>query len=250
MKQKPYLINLIDKKKIRDYTDANREQNNGALINKLLGMLGVVTTDGDGKALHYIAVDQYINDNLGKFTYSEITEAFNMLLNGTFGDKIKVYPKLDCILLSNTMKLYKVERDRITDNYYNQLKKQVRLLENKRNELSEEEKKKQVTNGIIRVFNEYLQTSQIDFGTEYVYDELFELKLLPQEKKYRLEKLKIAQKKIKSETVRGINKQSLKDIMKGNYIGDISLAKRLIISEYFDKLIQEEKNISNILNKA
>ena len=97
-------MEVIEQKKIKDYAPAEKEEVCGTLINYILALLGVSGTAGDGKDLHYLAVEDFITTALQKYTFGEIKEAFKMLIKGDFKEDFKeVYNKLDCILVGKVM---------------------------------------------------------------------------------------------------------------------------------------------------
>lgn len=234
-------------------------------------MLGVSVVEGDGKGLHYLAVDQYITDSLGKYNYGEIKEAFNMLLRGEFKhlkemDGFKLFNKLDCILLAKVMECYEIQKKIILRIYDNKLKSNVLLLEQKKNELSEEEKYEIVKKGIIECFHYYKKTHQFEFGRHYVYDILEEKRLLNRNTEYRNEvmvkvrkELETPKQKVKKIESTGVKKAievlkmlNNKETSKGEKIEVtkeevISKSKMVVLGDYFNYLINENEDIEDKL---
>lgn len=234
-------------------------------------MLGVSTVQGDGKDLHYLAVDQYITDNLGKYTYAEIKEAFNMLLKGEFKhlkemEGFKLFNKLDCILLSKVIECYEIQKKIILTIYDNQLKRNVFLLEQKKNEISEEEKWTIVKQGIIDCFEHYKKTGDFEFGKHYVYEVLEEKRLLNRDVEYRNEvmnkvrkELETPNQKAKKSSGKGLKKainilktlddkslkpKEAKEVTKETVIAK---SKMVVLADYFDLLIKEKEEIEDKL---
>ena len=234
-------------------------------------MLGVSSVQGDGKDLHYLAVDQYITDNLGKYTYGEIKEAFNMLLKGEFKhlkemQGFKLFNKLDCILLSKVMECYQIQKQIILKIYDSQLKNNVFLLEQKKNEISQDEKDKIIRSGIINCFNHYSKTGDFEFGTHYVYEVLEEKRLLNRNAEYRNEimervrkELETPKQKAKKTSEKGLKKaiQILKTLddksLKPKEVKPVTKediifkSKMVVLAEYFDSLIINKETIEDKL---
>lgn len=234
-------------------------------------MLGVSTVKGDGKDLHYLAVDQYITDNLGKYTYGEIREAFNMLLRGEFKhlkemEGFKLFNKLDCILLAKVIECYEIQKKIILRIYDSQLKKNVFLLEQKKNEISQEEKDAIVRDGVIDCFNHYKETGQFEFGKHYVYEVLEKRRLLNRDAEYRneimikvrkeLETPKEKAKKVKGgglkkaiQILKTLDDKTLqkKDKIEVTKENVVAKSKMVVLADYFDLLIKENKSIDDVL---
>ena len=99
-----------------------------------MSIMGVVVMDNDPRTAHYIAIDEYISTNLTHLSYSEIKEAFMMLLRGEFDDypefkDNKLFNKLDCVLVSKVIKCYEKRKHEIIDPYKQRLDKKVKEIE-------------------------------------------------------------------------------------------------------------------------
>ena len=248
---KPYLVDVIQQRKIREYGELEKQNKCGELINYVLALLGVSSVKGDGKELHYLAVEDYISTTLSKYTFGEIKEAFKMLIKGDFKEDIKeVYNKLDCILLGKVIDCYEKEKLRITSGYYDKLNRVVLELEQKQNELSQEEKDEIVRGGVCECFEHYVEHKEISAGRIYVFDVLWEAGLLSHfSTEDRQEKLKKARSvlkaKIQNDKTARDYKSLVKQIQKGYVPGDISLAKEYVLIDYFEQLISEKLHIKD-----
>jgi len=272
IQHKPYLVKIIDKEsKIKDLDIVEQETGNETLITYLLSLLGISTVEGDGKELHYLAVDQYITENLGKYTYGEIREAFNMLLRGEFKhlkemEGFKLFNKLDCILLSKVIECYDIQKKIILRIYDSQLKRNILLLESRDNELSQEEKDEIVYNGVIDCFRHYKETGEFEFGKRYVYEVLEEKRLLNRDWDYRTSIMKKVRKRLETpiEEVKKVKgkgvKKAIEVLRKLDSNEELNKSKKpvteeevikeskmLVLAEYFDTLIKEDKSIEDVL---
>lgn len=240
MKHRPYLINLIENRKIREYGDNEKQVTSGQTINYILALLGISSQAKDGKSIHYLAVEDLMLTEYGKFTFEEIREAFKMLVKGVFSEDIKeVYNKLDGIIFGKVMKAYEKERERITSNYYLQLQKKVYELQWK-NEISEEEKRELVLNGLKECYLYFLNNNKIEVGRVYVFETLLEKGLLEEFRdkwKSYIEKaksIKIAE--IEKDVTAPNYKGLIKQIENGEVPGYVTKARELVLIDYFRKL--------------
>ena len=250
---RPYLVEVIEQKKIKNHTPLEKENQSGALINYILALLGVSASAGDGKDLHYLAVEDFITTTLSNYTFGEIREAFKMLIKGDFKEDIKeVYNKLDCILVGKVMLAYDKEKDRIISGYYEKVKSKVLELEEKDNELSESEKEAIVKEGLIECFEFFVKNKKIEPCKAYIFDYLWERKLLVHfTNEDRNQKLEKARKVLKAQKIKTAKvseyRQVLNRVKEVSIAGDIALAKEYVLVEYFQQLINDKLHIKDKL---
>lgn len=231
----------------------DKENKCGALINYILALLGVSASAGDGKDLHYLAVEDFITTTLSKYTFGEIKEAFKMLIKGDFKEDIKeVYNKLDCILVGKVMVAYDKEKERILSGYYEKVKSKMIELEQKDNELSESEKEAIVKEGVINCFDFFAKNKKIEPCKAYIFDYLWERKLLVHfTNEDRNKKLEKARKVLKAQKIKTAKvseyRQVLNRVKEVSIAGDIALAKEYVLVEYFQQLINDKLHIKDKL---
>ena len=233
-------------------SEIEQEKGNERIITYLLSLLGINTTDGDGKHLHYMAVDQYISENLTNLTYAEIRLAFNLFLQGEFSNyqqfkNQKIYNKLDCIILAKVIEAYLEYKKTALKIYNSKLSKTINQIE-QNSKYTESEKRKIVLQGCIDYFNYYKSNKTFMVGKLYVYDVLKEMNLLNQKRSHKLKVLERAKKvyarkrKLKSSHLKKIEIQSYTDKNQEIYYW----AKMLMVTDYFHTLIDQNKTLSQI----
>lgn len=206
---------------------------NAKLITYLTSLLGITSTDD--KQSHYLAVDQFISDELGSFTYQEIRQAFIMLLKGDFNGmqelgNYKVYSKLDCIILSKAMNCYKrYKRERLKFWKMNNRTSQLK-------EISDPEKEKIVKSGILRCYKDFKRTKKIESLMFYVYDVLDKNDVLDISKQKKKDFIEISEKRLRRESKK---QNPFKKIIIGN--GEIVATAKTLSLEYFFNQISEKE---------
>lgn len=129
--------------------------------------------------------------------------------------------------------------------YQNNLPLQI---EKKKPEPTEVEKQKIIDSGIIDCFEEYKAHKKIPMGRVWVYDYLYEKKLLPAHTQKFREKIKrnAIKKFYKKSEVEVDRTKELKSVLKKIQTGKRELkvfCKVLVLEEYFNRLIAQEKQI-------
>lgn len=232
---------VIEQKKIREYTVIEREQANGIIITWILSLLGIIDNDEKSRTLHYVAVDDFISDDLGKYSYAEIKEAFKMYVKGDFNSEFeRLIYKLDCIILAKVMRCYESVKQSQTNAYYSELKKKVRELEENKNQISEKEKLDIVMKGLESAFIQYKDNGTLDVGRLYLYEFLYEKGLLPKDKVTKDAVLKLAIKNIEKQRSNASTKRErdyLNILNKDNTysVNVINECKRISVLRYFDQ---------------
>jgi len=98
--QKPELIVLAEKKKLRDYEIETRKAYAVKLIAKLLNLLGV----NDGKTEQHNALAIHVCDYYGHVSFEQIDKAFGLFVLGTF--KTKPFQQLNAVVFGQVMAEY------------------------------------------------------------------------------------------------------------------------------------------------
>ena len=114
--QKPELIVLAEKKKLRDYPIETRKTNAVRLIAKLLNLLGV----NDGKTEQHNALAIHVCDYYGHFTFEQMDKAFGLFVQGAF--KNKPFQQLNAVVFGQVMSEYSEHEKEQTKIYKMKLK--------------------------------------------------------------------------------------------------------------------------------
>lgn len=232
------IIIAINNKKIREYSESEKEQKTGVLINYLLALLGISMTNGDDKEMHYIILEEFINETLINYTYEEIKLAFKKLVKGDFN--IDVYNKLDSLLVGKVMKAY--------DNDKQYKIKQEVIKQNKIKEmppeLTQSQKDEIVFLGIIKCYNDFISNERIPSTKIYYYDFLFERGFLPKDAATKNAVYKMACENIKNRVNLTkedhiINQITNKDGSKSNEL--IIECKRISLERFFNQFRNENQ---------
>lgn len=245
----PYLVKISNGCKCREETTTNIQR----AINYIYVLLGVKTEDNEqnDRDLQTAVLIEFVRDKFGQLTVEEIRNAFKMYVSGELG--IKKFRMLDCISASDVLTEYmniRSERLRI----YKSSEKPLFI-----ESISDSKKTEIINSGIVRVFNEYKENRS--FGSNlvaYIFDQLvlYGIIFLPKEKgsklgryyqeqKEKAKNLLILEAK-KNEKISDA-KKIIKEI-KGDTNSLIEIkTKEIILSQYFDKIIIEDKSIQEIL---
>ena len=152
--QKPELIVLAEKKKLRDYPIETRKSITVKLIAKLLNLLGV----NDGKTEQHNALAIHVCDFYGHISFEQIDKAFGLFVLGTF--KIKPFQQLNAVVFGQVMA-----------EYSNYEKEQTKIYKMKLQEFKEtskpmdkKEAEKLMENAINEAIEVYKRTGQIELA--------------------------------------------------------------------------------------
>ena len=104
------------------YSESEKKSESSVLINYLLALLGISMIEGDGKELHYIVLEEFVNETLVDYSYEEIKLAFRNLIKGDYPG-IQVYNKLDSVLVGKVMKIDKSYHEKGFKSWYEKKKK-------------------------------------------------------------------------------------------------------------------------------
>lgn len=241
----PKLAILEAKKKIRDYSETERNQITFRMIEKLLNLLGV----NDGKQEHHKTLHAFINEMYTRLTYEEINEAFNLCVAGEFN--IKPFQQLNSVVFGQVIAAFEVYKKEKLYTYRQKLQKEKAMIETPK-----EEKEFIMLEASDRIFRDYKQHKKITEACNHVYDYLFNKGLLPTDKDIKIAIFERAKVEAKSEAMRdaGIDyeqhrqlKETLERITVGKSDAIVIIAKRLSLEQYFKTLIKENKDIKQVI---
>ena len=219
----------------------------GSILVKVLNHLGIK------QALHQVEkndIKELILLRFKHLTLDEIDYAFKLERFGVFETKTEHFQLFNSEYVSTVLKKY--------ENWKALIRKQhnistLKLAET--NDMTEQEKQFQIIEGCDRLFREYKFNKTISGVYVHIYDHLFKKGLLPTDKLYKdliyakAQVLAISEAKEiareNGETKKTVDRV-IKEIEDKVNLTPVSIAKRLVLEEYFDELI---KNNENLINK-
>lgn len=189
-------------------------------------------------------------------TLEDICKAFELERYGELGAKTEHFQLFNAEYVASVLNKYRTWKTNIK--FQHNITKELGPANN---EISEEEKKNIVTQGIIRVFNSYKENKELETPNAYIFDELFERKIIRDaeteaEKLYYAKKYNQAADEVEKELDghQSTSTMDLKNIrielekVQMNKSEKVIIrCKGLILKDYFDKLIRKEKLIEEIL---
>ena len=227
----------------------------GLMITKISGLAGIkdeidMATKSD--------LLRFIKTRCGDITLEEIYKAFELERYGEYPEKSQHYQLFGTEYFSQVIKKYRTWKHE-TRLHHNITKSDpVALLP----DISESQKKERLINGIIRIFNGFKQSNEIEFPFVWVFDELQERGLIKGANTPVLEKYyadKMAEAKIQVQNELEIEKsistfikrktiaREIEEVLHGNSSKVIIATKKIVLKEYFEKLIREEIEIESLL---
>lgn len=186
----------------------------------------------------------------------EVREAFKLDRFGEFGDPTPSFQLFNSEFVGKVLTRYKnwLQKTRHENNLPMRNSTQP-----KPKELSEEEKTILVFNGAVSCFEDYKATGIIDPGRVYVYEFLYERKALPEHtkefrsrileeaKKQAIQETKKKRKEAKGNRIERANlARKIEEIKAGEYQLK-TVCRKIILKEFFDGLIAEEKTLNDVL---
>ncbi|MEN9655240.1 MAG: Polaribacter phage [Bacteroidota bacterium] len=241
-------------------TIESKEEING-LLNFLITILNIKVSSEEEKVQldkQMVFIFDLIKTKFGSLTVPEIREAFKMYVAKEFSD-IKVFRMIDCIVVGEILVAfmnYRNERLRI----YDDKKRNINQLPEK----TQSQIKQELTNAIIMRFNEFKALKPITEPCVHIYDELLERGLIlgadtPKLSAYYEKKKTQAKSELEMELHKEIacslskNRKVLQEALvkvQDRTSHKITVrAKKIVLQEYFTKLIFEKQNIEEILKK-
>lgn len=223
-----------------------------SLLNYIITLLNIkVENEIQSKDLNIqmLVILDFVKDKFGFLTVEEIREAFKMYVAKELGFK-EIYRNLDTIVVSDVLNAYVDFRNESLRVY--EMKKQNLLQQDKK--ITKEESDKMVISGINEIFKEYKNTKTIPIPNFWIFDFLVDkdkIKISNNYANYYEGKRQIAKSILKEEysavPTKKSNREDYKKVLQKIEQNDKSIidlkTKELVIIDYFDKLILENKDL-------
>ena len=259
MKNKNAMMIAKESYKIRELEETYRRKKVVDIVEKLSNQLGI---SDKGSVEHHIELIRFISNEETLFTENEIMLAFKLYQQGEFkdhnGNTMTAYSKLDVAIYCKVMLSYDQKQKAELDKY----RKAKRLQLNPKTEPTPGEKRKLNVDAIYREFEYFQQKGFIEHeenGVEKTFDLLFSEGILKNSKEhssYYAKKYTQAIKEIKEENS-ALNKNKLKvkstwkeltnEISKKDSEVVKTKAKKIVVREFYQKLVKEKKHIKELL---
>ena len=191
-------------------------------------------------------------------TVEEIFKAFELERFGEYPERTEHYQFFNSEYVSAVLKKYKVWKQ--TTKIQHNITKSESVAELP--DITTSQKEEILINGIIRVFNEYKQSKILPEPNTHIFDELLSRGLIlgannPKLEKYYADKMEEAKLELKKEleadksTAGFIQRKTIareiEQILQGRSNRIIVKTKKIVLKDYFDKLINEGIEIENKL---
>ncbi len=225
----------------------------GTAMVKSAGHIGIKSID----PLNRSDISKMILSTYNDLTLEEIYKSFELERYGVYEDKTEHFQLFNSEYVAAVLKKYRnwKQNTKIQHN----ISPPVALPQQ-----TDSDKKEIITNGIVRVFNEFKDSGIMPEPNNYIFDELLERKIIREpvtegEVKYYARKKIQAEEEIKSElrpqkeTFDNVAKKRVKEeldkIIHGNSDKVVARLKKLVLTDYFTRLIKENKSIEQILQE-
>ncbi|WP_395073849.1 hypothetical protein [Flavobacterium sp.] len=227
----------------------------GVLITNI-SVLGGIKEEIDfaTKADLFRNIKNYCSD----LTLEEIYKAFELERYGEYLTKSNHFQLFGTDYFSEVIKKYREwKRNTLTEHNI------IMEVKNQLPEISESQKTQIVTNGIIRAFNEFKENKIISEPCVHIFDELLSRgfiigansdKLVSYYAKKQNEAKDQLEKEILYEISNSYSSERkklqniLEEILKGDSNKIVIRTKKIVLQEYFSKLISEDRNIDGFFN--
>jgi len=253
MANKPLMALALEKPKIRDYDEVSQRTNTSAIIDWLLNLLGV---NDNNKEEHHIETFKFINQSMNHFTYEEIQLAFRNYVSGEcyINDKpMLVTQQLNAVVFGNVMKAYSVQKKSSVMNAY---RREQKALAEPTTDISQADKDLLVMTGVLNCFDTYETLKEIPNGYGWVYDFFFERGCFPAHTTEFRNEIELrtkakAESDFKRDQIKGDVFTSLKKFVANLEKGATMkiLCKKLILSDLFDSIIENDLDIRTEMRK-
>lgn len=183
-------------------------------------------------------------------TVEEIFKAFELERFGEYPERTEHYQFFNSEYVSAVLKKYKVWKNNTKIQHNITKPENVALLPS----ISDSQKEEILIKGIVRVFSEYKQTKILPEPNTHIFDELLNRGLIlgantPKLEKYYADKMEEAKQELKKEleadksTANFIQRKTIareiEQILQGGSNRIIVKTKKIVLKEYFDKLIEQ-----------
>lgn len=183
-------------------------------------------------------------------TVEEIFKAFELERFGEYPERTEHYQFFNSEYVSAVLKKYKVWKNNTKIQHNITKPENVALLPS----ISDSQKEEILIKGIVRVFSEYKQTKTLPEPNTHIFDELLNRGLIlgantPKLEKYYADKMEEAKQELKKEleadksTANFIQRKTIareiEQILQGGSNKIIVKTKKIVLKEYFDKLIEQ-----------
>lgn len=193
-------------------------------------------------------------------TVEEIFKAFELERFGEYPERTEHYQFFNSEYVSAVLKKYKVWKQNTKMQHNISKPEHVAELP----DITTSQKEEILINGIKRVFSEYKQSKILPEPCVHIFDELLNRGLIigannPKLEKYYADKMEQSKVELKKELENEKNSagfverknisREIEQILQGNSNKIIVKTKKIVLREYFDKLINEATEIENKLKK-
>ena len=205
---------------------------------------------GIKEQIHEVIEDDLVECVLSRFkslSVDELYYAFKLERYGVYELKTEHYQSFNAAYVSTVLKKY-IEYKKNTRVKHNLPIAKTQDMP----QLTQQEKDALTYTGVVNCFDNYVQDKHIINGYVWVYDHLNELKILQPEKESKLAAMKKAKKNLQNQAKEESNLATVKKMMteleKKNSPAVVVEAKRLLLEQFFDKLIITKKHIKSVLD--
>lgn len=249
-----FLKSNYDNKKVRERkNEPNIMMVFSVLFNKIMGMAGISTRLDEFNATD---ITKMIFNLHSELTIEEIYKAFELERHFGYEEKTEHYNLFNADYISKIFMKYKKWKQNQKHIHNISPPKQIP-------EMTDSEKKQIIDNGIIRKYNEYVETQSIEEPFVYIFDELIERNVIksrgentPSLDQYYQNKINQAHLEITKElknftsadkSERNSVKAELERVINGSSNKVEIRAKRIILGEFFTKVIRSGNPIEKII---
>ena len=156
--KKPELAIISEVKKMREYSEVERNTLAHTIVVGLVRRLGV---SGRSNPNHHLECERYISNNK-EFTPEEFTKAFELAIEGEL--KIDLFQQLNCVVIGRVMVLYKT--------YKIEKLRAYRQRKTPEKPLTPNQQKQLISDAIKDEFENYKLSGELNANRNYLYDEL------------------------------------------------------------------------------
>lgn len=208
-------------------------------------------------AANKLDITNSILSEYNDLTLEEIYKAFELERYGVYESRTDHFQLFNAQYVTDILKKYRV---------WKQNTKMEHNISPPQNlpEITDDAKNEIVVKGIIRVFDEFKETGVMPEPNNYIFDELYDLKIIPagdtpELQAWYLKKYNQAAEDVRKElkavdsSFNPVEKRAIKEelqkIIDGNSDKIVTRSKKIILCDYFTKLIKNNQHIADILPK-